>query len=99
MTVRHIFVWSVKDGFDGQEVLNTLATLEGEVPGVREWTIGQHAGESPNSSTGRWDYALTCDFESFAALNAYQNDPRHLALVNEISAAYGDWMVLDYELS
>jgi hypothetical protein len=51
-----------------------------------------------NSSVGKWEYAITCDFESFEALAAYQAHPRHTAVVDEVMGTYDDWLVLDYEL-
>jgi Stress responsive A/B Barrel Domain len=98
MPVRHIFLWSVKEGSDGDEVLRKLASLETEIPGLEGWSIGRHEGEVPNSSTGKWDYVLTCDFESFKALDDYQNHPRHTAIVEDLIETYDDWLVLDYVL-
>lgn len=98
MTVRHIFLWSVKEGHDGEAVLKKLAPLETEVPGLLSWSIGKHEGESPNSSTGKWQYGLTCDLESWEALDAYQNHPKHAAIVEEVLGSYEDWVVVDYAL-
>jgi hypothetical protein len=98
MAVRHIFLWSVRPGADGAEVLSKLAALETDVPGIQGWSIGRHAGEDVNSSVGKWEYAITCDFESFEALAAYPAHPRHTAVVDEVMGTYDDWLVLDYEL-
>src|SRR3954462_11904755 len=99
MPVRHIFLWSVKTGADGAEVLRRLASLETEVPGLAGWSIGRHVGGWPNSSTGKWEYGLTCDFDSFEALAAYQDHPRHTAIVQDVMASYDDWLVVDYTFS
>lgn len=96
MTVRHIFLWSVKEGSDGDAVLAKLATLENVVPGLLDWSIGKHEGENPNSSAGKWQYGLTVDVESFEALDAYQNHPAHNAIVEEVAPSYDDWAVVDY---
>lgn len=98
MTVRHIFLWSVKEGHDGDGVLSNLSTLETTVPGLLQWSIGKHAGGTPNSSTGKWQYGLTCDVENFEALDAYQNHPAHAAIVEEVMNSYEDWVVIDYVL-
>ncbi|WP_368680776.1 Dabb family protein (plasmid) [Rhodococcus opacus] len=98
MTVRHIFLWSVKEGHDGDSVLKKLAALETEVPGLLGWSIGKHEGENPNSSTGKWQYGLTCDVESWEALDAYQNHPTHNAIVQDVLDSYDDWLVVDYAL-
>ncbi|HWI71023.1 MAG TPA: Dabb family protein [Baekduia sp.] len=96
--IRHIFLWSVKDGEDGDAVLARLAELEHRVPGLRGFTIGKHEGEQPNSSAGKWQYALTTDFDSFEQLDEYQNHPEHQKIVDEVMGAYDDWAVLDYTL-
>jgi hypothetical protein len=96
--VRHIFLWSVKDGEDGGAVLEALAQLRDRVPGIRGWSIGAHEGTSPNSSAGKWQYALTCDFDSFADLDAYQEHPFHQELVTKVGPSYQDWAILDYTI-
>ncbi len=96
MAVRHIFLWSVKDGYDGDAVFRRLAQLEAGVPGLRGWTIGKHEGQHQNSSTGSWQYAITCDFDTFEDLAAYQTHPFHEAVVADVMGAYQDWVVLDY---
>lgn len=99
MTVRHIFLWSIKDGHDGDNVLTQLAALETEVPGLLGWSIGKHEGETPNASTGKWQYGLTVDVEDFEALDAYQNHPVHTSIVEAVMDAYQDWVVVDYVLA
>lgn len=97
--IRHVFLWSVKDGEDGDAVLARLAELEHRVPGLRGFTIGKHEGESPNSSAGNWQYALTCDFDSFEDLDRYQKHPEHQQIVDEVMGTYLDWAVLDYTIA
>lgn len=99
MAVRHIFLWSVKEDHDGDEVFKKLASLEHEVPGMLSWSIGRHEGESPNASTGKWQYGLTVDVESFEALDAYQKHPKHLEIVEEVWPSYEDWLVVDYPIA
>jgi Stress responsive A/B Barrel Domain len=96
--IRHIFLWSIKDGHDGDSVLARLAELEHRVPGLRAFTIGEHEGESPNASAGTWQYALTCDFETFDDLDRYQRHPEHQRIIGEVEDAYRDWAVVDYRL-
>jgi stress responsive alpha/beta barrel protein len=98
MTVRHVFLWSIKDGYDGDDVLRKLASLNDVVPGLLGWSIGKHEGVQPNSSAGQWQYALTCDVSDFDALDAYQNHPVHLEIVEEVQDSYLDWLVVDYVL-
>ena len=96
MTVRHLFLWSVKNGHDGDAVLRRLAELETAVPGLRGWSIGKHEGQHPNASIGSWQYALTCDFESFDDLDAYQSHPFHDQVVADVRDSYQDWAVVNF---
>ena len=96
--VRHIFIWSVKDGHDGDAVFADLASLADKVPGLVNWTIGKHEGQDPHASTGTWQYGLTCDFETWDDLAAYQDHPEHNAIVDRVMASYLDWAVVDYVL-
>ncbi|MGB3373894.1 MAG: Dabb family protein [Microbacterium sp.] len=99
MAVRHIFLWSVKDGYDGEAILQKLGTLKDLVPGLMGWSIGKHEGEIPNASTGKWQYGLTVDVADWEALDAYQSHPSHEAIIREIEDEYDDWVVVDYSLS
>jgi hypothetical protein len=94
--IRHVFLWSVRADADGDAVLAKLAELEHLVPGIRGFTIGKHQGASPNASTGRWEYALTCDFSNMQELDSYQTHPQHEKIVRNVAASYLDWLVLDY---
>lgn len=96
--IRHVFLWSVKPGVDGDAVLGRLAELERLVPGLHGFTIGEHKGMVSNASTGEWQYALTCDFESVDALDSYQSHPAHRQIVDEVFDSYRDWVVLDYPI-
>jgi hypothetical protein len=69
------------------------------VPGLLGWSIGKHEGDSPNASTGKWQYGLTVDVTDWHALNEYQSHPSHQAIINEIEDKYDDWVVVDYSLS
>ncbi|XDK89054.1 Dabb family protein (plasmid) [Rhodococcus opacus] len=100
MTVRHLFLWSVKDKQQGASVLAQLASLPEQIPGLKNWAIGEHIGDTPHASGDlRFDYALTCDFEDFDELQSYQNHPAHQAVVDRIMPLYADWAVADLELS
>ena len=97
--IRHIFLWSVKPGEDGDAILARLAELEHAIPYLRGFTIGKHEGQMPNTSLGKWHYALTCDFDTFDDLDRYQNHPAHQRIVDEVKGAYLSWVVLDYAIS
>lgn len=97
--IRHVFLWSIKRGEDGEAVLAKLAELAHRVPGLSGFTIGKHEGPSPNASAGTWQYALTCDFDTFEELECYQNHPEHQQIVDEVAGSYLDWVVLDYTIA
>lgn len=96
--LRHVFLWSVKDGVDGEHILARLAELEHRVSGLRGFAIGRHEGEMPNADAGTWRYALTCDFEDRAQLDRYTHHPEHERIIAEVADSYLNWLVLDFVL-
>jgi len=99
MAIRHLFLWSVADDArDGAAVLAELSALAQLVPGLRNWAIGPHVGKDVHSSSARYDYALTCDFDSAAELSAYEEHPAHQQALQRVFPLYADWAVVDLEL-
>lgn len=96
--VRHIFLWSIKEGHDAEAVFDELAALPERLPGILAWSIGKHQGDGTHSSTGTWQYGLTSDFETWEDLATYQDHPEHNAIVERVMGSYLDWAVVDYVL-
>ncbi|WP_406349309.1 Dabb family protein [Streptomyces sp. NBC_00144] len=99
MTIRHVFLWSVQDDErHGQSVLEELAGLADQIPDVRNWAIGRHNGAEHIGSGGRYDYALTCDFEDAESMAAYNDHPAHQSALQRVMPLYADWTVVDLDL-
>lgn len=96
--IRHVFLWRVAPGADPDEILRILDELPAKVPGIRTWERGKHQGE-PGNSGAPWDYALTCDFDSLEALEAYSNHPFHQQVVDRLLPMFADRAVCDFQLS
>jgi hypothetical protein len=97
MTVRHIFLWKVADGSTQQEIVDILNTLPEKLPVITGWQLGSHQGD-PGENGAPWDGALVTDFDSWAGLDEYSNDPFHLQVVEELLPKFSDRAVVDYEI-
>lgn len=95
--IRHIFLFKVAPGAAPDEILSILNTLPGRVPQIRSWAVGPHQGE-PDNNGEPWEYALTCDFDSMADLEAYTNDPYHQEVVAKLLPRFSARAVVDFEL-
>lgn len=96
--VRHVFLWKVAEGADGQEVIRLLNELPRRIPGALSWKLGAHQGE-PGASGGIWDYGLVADFESFEALQHYSEHPFHRECIETLLPMFADRAVCDFEVS
>jgi len=81
--IKHIVMWQLKDHAEGadkaanaQKMKTLLDACAGIVPGmgVFEVAVAQPGLECT------YDVVLYSEFESGAALDAYQNHPQHVAL-------------------
>ena len=93
---RHVFLYKVAPGADLQKITETLNGLPAQIPGIRNWTLGRHR-PAPGSAGGRWDYGLVCDFDSFEALQTYNNHPSHLEVVRTLMPLLAANAVCDFE--
>lgn len=96
-TVRHIFLWRVADGSTQQEILDILNTLPGRLPVIKGWQAGSHEGD-PGENGAPWDGALITDFDSWAGLEEYSNDPYHLEVVAKLLPKFSERAVVDFEI-
>jgi hypothetical protein len=94
--VRHVFLYKVAASADPNKVLEILNTLPGKVAGIRTWTVGKHQG-APGASGDLWDYALVCDFDSFADLQKYSDDSYHMEVVEKLLPMFSARAVCDFE--
>ncbi len=99
--VKHIVMWQLKDHAEGADkatnaikmkaLLDACADI---VPGILklEVAIAQPGLEAT------YDVVLYSEFESVAALDAYQNHPQHLALKPFVGAVRLARQCMDYEV-
>jgi heme-degrading monooxygenase HmoA len=98
--VRHVVMWKLKDHAEGADraanaakmkaMLDSCASI---VPGIRRWQVVL----AQPSLEATCDVVLVSDFEDRAALDAYQNHPRHLAMKPFIAAVREQRHCMDYE--
>ncbi len=99
--IKHIVMWQLKDHAEGADkatnaikmkaLLDACADI---VPGILklEVAIAQAGLEAT------YDVVLYSEFESVAALDAYQNHPQHLALKPFVGAVRLARQCMDYEV-
>jgi hypothetical protein len=96
--IRHIVLFKLKDGMakgdrEVEKTFGALRSLEGEIPGIRDWEVGDNFSERPIAV----DYALCSSFDNREGLARYIEHPAHqevVALLKRVCA----WQVCDYEI-
>jgi quinol monooxygenase YgiN len=98
--VRHLVLWKLKPEAHGRSaaenaraIKEKLEGLRGRVPGMLRIEVGIDFSRTENSS----DVALYSEFESRAALDAYQVHPEHKAVMPFILEARSERRLCDYE--
>ena len=99
--VKHLVLWRLKPSAHGQTaaenaraIKEKLESLRGRIPGLLRIEVGIDFSRTDSSS----DLALYSEFESRAALDAYQAHPEHKAMMPFIAEARGERRVVDYEI-
>jgi hypothetical protein len=99
--VRHLVLWRLRETANGRgktenaaEIKRLLEDLNGKIPGLLRLEVGFDFSATPESS----DIALYAEFESRAALLAYQAHPLHEAVKPFVMAARDERRLLDYEV-
>ncbi len=95
--IRHIVLFKVKDGVakgDGEVVraFEALRALEGVIPQIREWQMGENFSARPLAV----DFALLSSFDTVEDLGAYIDHEAHrdvVGLLREVCT----WQVCDFE--
>jgi len=99
--IKHIVMWQLKDHAEGADKATNAIKMKALldacsdiVPGILklEVTIAQTGLEAT------YDVVLYSEFESAAALDAYQNHPQHLALKPFVGAVRLARQCMDYEV-
>ena len=92
--VKHIVLYTLKDGVDKDEAVKLIASvlepLVGKIPGLLHMEIRQ--------AFNGMDYALYSEFESREALKNYSKHPLHLEAKTHFSHFLDTRVCADYEL-
>jgi heme-degrading monooxygenase HmoA len=93
--VRHIVVYTLKEGINKPEAIeiirSQLEPLVGVIPGLRHMEIRA-------TFQGGMDYALYSEFESKEALINYKDHPAHLAAKKHFHHFLNTRVAADYEV-
>ena len=96
--IKHIVMWRL-DETAGNKTGNALKLkqllegLNGRIPGLLKLEVGIDSSKESESS----DVVLYSEFESNAALQAYQVHPAHNEVVPFVKSVRGERRVVDYE--
>ena len=92
--VKHIVLYTLKEGVDKAEAVATVAAalepLVGQIPGLNRMEINA-------AYQGGMDYALYSEFESREALANYAKHPLHLAAKEKFHHFLASRYCADYE--
>jgi hypothetical protein len=100
LVIKHIVLWKLKDNAGGRSrdenaalIKRGLEGLQGVIDGLLRIEVGFDFSRGEHSS----DLALYSEFESRAALDAYQSHPAHKAIMPLVLEARSERRVVDYE--
>lgn len=92
--IRHVVMWKLKDPADAPRFKALLDGCANLVPGIAQFEVGvRTAGLDANV-----DVVLVSTFETAAALDAYQNHPKHREVSAQLGPLRESRTVLDHEL-
>lgn len=99
--IKHIVMWQLKDFAEGadkaanaRKLKQLLDDCAGIVPGILKF---ETALAAPGMEA-TYDVVLYSEFESKAALDAYQEHPQHVAVKPFIGAVRQSRQCMDYEV-
>ena len=99
--IKHLVLWKLKPEAHGRSaaenaraIKEKLEGLRGRVPGMLRIEVGIDFSRTDSSS----DVALYSEFETRAALDAYQAHPDHKAVMPFILEARSERRLVDYEV-
>ena len=99
--IRHIVTWRIDTG-DRDEKAARVATIAAALAPMVDLVDGLdwldvHA--DVHETDGNWDVVLVSQFQSRAALEAYQVHPQHVAAGGVIRSVVSERASIDYELA
>ncbi len=99
--IKHIVMWQLKDHAEGADKATNAIKMKALldacsdiVPGILKLEVAI----AQTSLEATYDVVLYSEFESVAALDAYQNHPQHLALKPFVGAVRLARQCMDYEV-
>ena len=92
--IRHVVLWKFREGTKQEQdtFLDGLAALYGVIPQLKRCEVLR------NCAPGNYDAALIADFDTWADLDTYKNDPRHVALSSLCADIRVDRVAVDSEI-
>ena len=99
--LRHIVFWKLKDHAEGADRAANAAKMKSLLDACKNIVPGMGRFEVALAQPGleaTYDVVLYSEFESRAALDAYQNHPVHQAAKPFIGAVRVERQCMDYEL-
>ena len=99
--IKHIVMWRLKDNAAGatkeENALKLKERLEALVDVIDTLHVAE-VGINFNPSDAAFDVILYSEFDDQAGLDAYQNHPEHLKIVDFVGEIRTDRAVVDYEI-
>ncbi|MBR3704185.1 MAG: Dabb family protein [Oscillospiraceae bacterium] len=92
--IKHVVMWKFKEGTEKEmnTFLDGLRGLYGVIPQIRSQEVGV------NVLAGNYDAVLISTFDSLSDLEAYKNDPRHVAVAALCKEIRTDRVAVDFEV-
>ena len=97
--IKHIVMWRLKDEAAGAtkeenalKLKHSLESLTDKIPSLKAAEVGLNFNPSPAA----FDVVLYSEFEDQEGLNAYQNHPEHVKIVDFVGEIRVDRAVVDY---
>lgn len=99
--MKHIVLWKLKPEAEGKTaaenaliIRERLEGLFGKIPEIRSIRVDLNMPDMP----GNYDLALTAEFESPAAMSAYQKNPLHEDVAAYVQKAVSERAAIDIEV-
>jgi heme-degrading monooxygenase HmoA len=99
--IKHIVMWQLKTHAEGADKATNAAKMKSLLEACANIVPGMGTFEVALAQEGMeatYDVLLYSEFESMAALDAYQNHPQHVALKPFVGAVREARQCMDYEV-
>ncbi len=99
--LKHIVAWTLKDHAEGADKAANVQIMAAKLKSCHGIVPGMHVFEVATGAAGfdfNADLVLYSEFESRAALDAYQVHPTHKAILPFVGAVRETRICFDYEV-